>query len=155
MHYGEAPLAVPKERDTIWKQECIRVGCVPPACWPYPSTGQGEGVHPSMHWAGGGVSQHALGRGVCILACTGQGGFFPGGCLLKEVSSQDEGDVADTPLWGDRHLRKHNLRKLRLRAVIRGVTFLCKRNTVPIFRWHHLRVAWTRFNQMKVFLWSD
>ena len=38
------------------KQECIPVGCVPPACWPYPS----------MHWAGEGVSQHALGGG-CLL----------------------------------------------------------------------------------------
>ena len=44
----------------------------------------GRGVYPSMHWAGG-VSQHALGRGVCIPACTGQGCVYPsmhwaGGC---------------------------------------------------------------------------
>ena len=31
----------------------------------------------------GGVSQHALGEGVCILACTGQGGVYLGGCLPK------------------------------------------------------------------------
>ena len=40
------------------KQECIPVGCV-----------QSTAVA-----AWGGVSQHALGRGVCIPVCTGQGG---------------------------------------------------------------------------------
>ena len=35
------------------------------------------GVYPSMHWAGGCVSQHALGRGVCL------GGVCPGGCLPR------------------------------------------------------------------------
>ena len=51
------------------------------------------------------VSQHALGRG-CL----------PGGrgvCLGAGVCP-----VADTPPWTDRHLWKHNLRKLRLRAVM-------------------------------------
>ena len=58
------------------KQECIPVGCVPPACWPYPSMHWAGGVYPSMHWAWEVcVSQHALGMGsVCIPACTGQGG---------------------------------------------------------------------------------
>ena len=42
----------------LHEQECIPVRCIP-------STAVA---------AGGGVSQHALGRGVCILACTGQGG---------------------------------------------------------------------------------
>ena len=42
-------------------------------------------VYPSMHWAVGCVSQHALGRG-CILTCTGQGVVYPsmhwaGSCL--------------------------------------------------------------------------
>ena len=34
------------------------------------------------------VSQHALGRGVCIPACTGQGGVYPGGVYTKGVSAQ-------------------------------------------------------------------
>ena len=79
------------------------------------------------------VSQHVLGKGVCIPACTGQGGVcLLRGCLVwREVSAQGgvcPGSVcpggdrrgvadADSPLWTDRHLCKHNLRKLRLRAV--------------------------------------
>ena len=66
------------------KQECIPVGCAPPACWPYPS----------MHWAGGCVSQHALGRGYLLEGvpawvvwgctcpegwCTCLGVYLPGG----------------------------------------------------------------------------
>ena len=48
-----------KEKATvnIMKQECIPVGCVL-----------------STAVAAGGVSQYALGRGLCIPACTGQGG---------------------------------------------------------------------------------
>ena len=70
----------------------------------------GRGVYPSIHWVGG-VSQHALGRrGVCPGWVSAHGGICPEGC------------VADTPPpWTDRHLWKHNLRKLRLRAV----TSLC------------------------------
>ena len=53
------------------KQECIPVGCVPPACLCL--------SYPSMHWAGG-----------CIPACTGQGVSVQGvsiqGCLLRGVS---------------------------------------------------------------------
>ena len=66
-----------------------------------PALDRGEGVHPSMHWAGGG----------CIPACIGQGGVYPcmhwaGGCLARGVSTQGggfpgRGDVADTPLWGE------------------------------------------------------
>ena len=41
------------------------------------SSGYGGGGYPSMHWAEGCVSQHALGRRVCIPACTGQGGMYP------------------------------------------------------------------------------
>ena len=52
------------------KQQCIPIGCVPPGR--YVPSGQG-GMYPSMHWARGYVSQHALGTGVCIPACTGQG----------------------------------------------------------------------------------
>ena len=56
-------------------QECVPVGCVPLACWPYPSMHWAGGVYPSMHWAGG-----------CISACTGQEGVYPsmhwaGGCI--------------------------------------------------------------------------
>ena len=76
------------------------------------------------------VSQHALGSGMCIPACTGQGGVSAWGvwgvCL---------GCMADIPpLWTDRHLWKHNLRKLRLRAVKRsaGVTLeMNLRNPLP------------------------
>ena len=75
------------------KQDCIQVGCVPPACWPY---ALGEGVYvcvyPSMHWAGG-----CLPVGICL------GGCLPGGVFA--------------PLWTDRNLWKHNLCKLRLPVV--------------------------------------
>ena len=78
------------------------------------------------------ASQHALHRG-CIPACTAQGvypsmhwagGFCPWGCTCPGVSAQ-----GGVPAWGcsclgdvysmqlGRHLWKHNLRKLRLRAV--------------------------------------
>ena len=85
------------------------MGCVPPACWPYPSVSLG----------GGGVSQHALG-----------GGVYPsmhraGGCLIRgSVSAR--GDLADTP-WtrgrhspceqSDRQVEKHYLAATLLRAV--------------------------------------
>ena len=86
------------------------------------------------------------GMGGCIPACTGQGGVCPGGVYLGIVCLPGgalfargvcpgeclplvPGCVADTPrdqrqtplplppLWTDRHLWKHNLRKLRLRPV--------------------------------------
>ena len=44
------------------KQECIPVGCVPPACWPYPS----------MHCSRGCT---------CPGGCTSQGVYLPGGYL--------------------------------------------------------------------------
>ena len=47
------------------EQECIPVGCIP---------------------SGGGVSQHALGRGVCIPAWTGQGGVSGQGVSTLGVS---------------------------------------------------------------------
>ena len=59
-----------------WDQECIPVGCVPSAAV------AAGGMYPSVHWQGG-VSQHALGSGVCIPACTRQGGICPWGCLPK------------------------------------------------------------------------
>ena len=104
-----------KFRKQMQIRTLMDIGCVPPACWPYPS----------MHWAGGCihacmcvcvqaytgqdgclprgclprgcVSQHALGRGVCTSACTGQG------CLSRRVSTGGRLPrglcVADTPLW--------------------------------------------------------
>ena len=76
------------------------------------------GVYPRMHWPGGsvclGVSAWGVstGGGVCPRGCL-PGGVCPGGGVcLGGVSTQK--CVADTPrtdLW------KHNLRKLRLRAV--------------------------------------
>ena len=48
------------------KQECIPVGCVPPAHWPYP-----RGV---SSWG-------CLSRGGCLLGGVCPGGGLPGGCL--------------------------------------------------------------------------
>ena len=112
------------------QQECIPVGCVTPACWPYPC----------MHCAAGCVSLDALGR-ACV--CSGQGvclprGFLPRGCLPKGClaggclaggclprRSVCPGWVcipvcngADTPSPVDRQTPvKHNFRKLNFRAV--------------------------------------
>ena len=73
------------------------------------------------------VSQHALAGG-CIPACTGRGRgcLHRGWCLPGGVGClPGEGGVCPgggryPPLWTDRHLGKHNLRKLRLQAVIIG-----------------------------------
>ena len=45
------------------------MGCVPPACWPYPSM-HWVGVYPSMHWAGG-----------CVC---------PGGCVADTPRGQTD-----------------------------------------------------------------
>ena len=125
-------LRVTTYRETLclklkWKQECIPVECVPPACWPYPS----------MHWAG-----------FFFPACTGQGGACLGQVCLRVsawgVSAQGvvcpgsvcpEGCVsakglgvwqthsprpeADTPLWTEWQTGvKHYLAATSLRAVI-------------------------------------
>ena len=80
----------------------------------------------------GGVSQHALGRGVCIPACTGPGGVCISTCtgqggVCWGVSAQGgvclwSQVVYPSMQWG-RHApcrqTKHNLHKLRLRAVTR------------------------------------
>ena len=74
----------------------------------------GRGVYPSMHWAGG----------VCIPACNGQSMCLSQHALPRGggvTNTPSLGPEADTPLWTDRHLWKHNLRKLRLRAVIKYV----------------------------------
>ena len=81
------------------KQECIPVGCLPPAFWPYPS----------MHCRG-----ECLPGGIC------PGGVYPGGCLPRGYVYPSM--QWDRPLlWTDRHLWKHNLRKLRLRVVKREI----------------------------------
>ena len=54
---------------------------------------------------------------------SGGGGSLSGGlCLTGRSLSRESlsrGSLSrETPLWTDRHLSKHNLRKLRLRAVI-------------------------------------
>ena len=74
----------------------------------------------AFQWA---ETQHALGRGVCL-----PGGVCPGGCLPRGLSAQGvsakggvcprRGGRHPPTLWTDRHLWKHHLRKLRLRAVI-------------------------------------
>ena len=61
------------------------------------------GMYPSMHWAGLCVSQHALGRGMYIPACTGQRGAYPS-------MHWAEGSLPHTPSpcgQNDRYLWKH------------------------------------------------
>ena len=99
------------------QQECIPVGCVP-------SGAVADGV-------GGRVSQHALGRGMCIPACIGQGvvcpGYLPGsvcpgGCLATgDVSAggvSAQGGVCHPPV--DRMqtpVKQHYLAATTLRTV--------------------------------------
>ena len=76
------------------------------------------------------VSQHALWPGGTRLAgggtCLGRGCTCPGGCTCRRLPAwQGAGCTCPggtcpgtpPPLWTDRHLWKHNLRKLRLGAV--------------------------------------
>ena len=107
-----------------------------------PNTRMHFWLYPSMHWAGG----------VCIPTCTGQGvypsmhwagevsawGVSARGCLTGMcVADTPPGPGADTPLWTDRHLWKHNLHKLRLRVVIMPI--------LPILYWHALRTeSWMK-----------
>ena len=69
------------------------------------------------------VSQHALHRRGCLPSrylsrgVSTQGGWcLPGGGGIPACNG------AEPPLWTDRHLWKHNLRKLRLRAVTKSKT---------------------------------
>ena len=71
----------------------------------------------------GRIYQHALRRGVSApggsapMGVSALGGVcFQGGVYLGGLLSQHA--LRQTPLWTDRHLQKHNLRKLRLRAVM-------------------------------------
>ena len=82
--------------------------------------GEGGGCIPACIERGG-VSQHALGRG-CIFQHALGGDVCPGGGVADtplgpEADTTPPRDQSQThpPLWTDRHLRKHNLRKLRLR----------------------------------------
>ena len=102
-------LRVTTYRETLcpklkWKQECIPVGCVPPACWPYPSMHWAGFFFPSMHWTGGCLPRGGLSEGVCL------GGVCPGGCLPRECLPRGMcvckgvGGVADTlPQTRGRH----------------------------------------------------
>ena len=95
-------------------------------------------VYPSMHWAegclprgvcpGGSAQGGGLTRGGCVSAQRGvclPWRVCPGGvCLPRGVCLLWGGGVADIPSWIDRHLLKHNLRKLRLGAVIINVNII-------------------------------
>ena len=106
-----------------------RMRTVPNACCLYlpACTARGGRLLP------GGVCLWSGGSGVCSQrgwvsssgpggVCSWSGGYLlggsapGGGCLLQEVCIP-ACNGTDTPLWIDRHLWKHCLRKLRLRAV--------------------------------------
>ena len=106
------------------QQECIPVECLPPACWPYPS----------MHCGRGGTRP----RGVYL-----PGRYLPWGVYLPQDGTCQGGCtcLGGVPaqvlplLWTDRHLWKHNLRKLHLRAVKMKV-YVCP--SVGLFRTFYL-----------------
>ena len=104
----------------ILSQDCIPVGCVPLACCPYlpACTAPGGGS------ARGGV--HASGPGgACLWSRGGACLWSRGGCLplVPEGVGVSQHAMRQTPppLWTERHLQKHNLRKLRLRVVSKFV----------------------------------
>ena len=93
------------------------MGCVGPSCWPYPSMHCAWGVY----LPGGGVPAAGctcLGR-YLPRGCTCPGGLYlPRGCTcLGGACPRGVPAQVLPPLWTDRHLWKHNLRKLHLRAV--------------------------------------
>ena len=49
-------------------------------------------VYTSMHWAGFGVSEHELGGGGCIPACTGKGGGSAEGVYSSMHCSLEQND---------------------------------------------------------------
>ena len=65
------------------EQECIPVGCIPSGGG-VSQHALGRGVYPSMHWA---LSQHGLGRGGVWPGGVYSGGVCPGG-LPRGVSGQ-------------------------------------------------------------------
>ena len=100
--------------ETIFVQECIPVGCVPPAC--YCTAGGLPGQRPP--WTP--VGQRPPGQRTPWTETTPltppwtdtlPGQRFP----WTETTPLDNRDPL--PPWTDKHLRKHNLRKLRLQAV--------------------------------------
>ena len=119
---------------------------------------------------GGGVSQNALCRGVCIPACTrgctwwggvpaggvpAQGGckslgaYLPRGVPVWGVSLHAMGQTH--LMWTDRHLWKHNLCKLRLRAV--NILSTNTSGNVPSVRYVIPLVTYTIFEMLSQFYW--
>ena len=112
------------------KQECIPVGCVPPAHWLYLILSAGECMHathaplPHMPTL---PHCHTCPHHACPLpcmppchACHPPHTPFP---ATHAPATQDPSTMHVPlphipPPWTDRHLWKHNLRKLRLRAVM-------------------------------------
>ena len=115
-------------------QECIPVGCVPPAHWVHLIVSARGGMHA---WGGmcvrGGAcleGMHTQGEGACMPKGAGGGkhtlrgmcawgACVPGGVCMPGGNMCDWGTCMPStpPLWTDRHLWKHNLCKFRLRAV--------------------------------------
>ena len=83
------------------------------------------------------ISQHALWLGwcTCLGGCSCPGGVPARGVPAWGCMCTCPGGVPaqKLPLWTDRHLWKHNLRKLRLQAVIKWYTWF--RGKTPINRW--------------------
>ena len=65
-----------KITEKLMKQECIPVGCVPPACWPYRPL-----VDRIPACIAGGVP---AGGCTCPAGCTCQGVYLPGWCTCQE-----------------------------------------------------------------------
>ena len=89
------------------------------SCWPYPSMHCSGGCLPPGGVPAWGVPallpRGVSAQGMCLpRGCACPGGACPGGCLPSIPCNGAD----PPPPWTDRHLWKHNLRKLRLRAVI-------------------------------------
>ena len=112
----------------------------------------------------------------CISACTvaGMGGYLPGGYLPSGWTCRGGGVSARgylprgrvparrvylprySPLWTDRHLWKHNLRKLRLWAVIRTTTVDVTRLLLNCWRGNYTRKCiGTRFERPLKIDWEN
>ena len=91
-------------------QECIPVGCVPPACWPYPSMHCGGGVPAWGCTYLGGVPAQVVpsqggvpARGYTYLGVVpAQGGYLPGGLCVPARGSTCPG--TPPPPWTDIHV---------------------------------------------------
>ena len=122
---------------SLSKQECIPVGCVPSAALAVCRAGVCLSAcwdtPPTWTWT---PPVSASGPRGCIPACNG----------------------ADTSPWTDRHLWKHNLRKLRLRAVIN--VLLSHYNVKPLafsgYRfWKYLHIFHGWFHKAQItFHWT-